>query len=133
VRRSALASAIMAIALVILAMAVLMGSYYVYYSVARLPTPAAAGHLRVLYLGNTTAGQGPGAVTLAEIELVNPGPRPANVTAIVVLPQGGAPQYYQYVAVVLPGQNATLYVPAQPSASYGIETDASVAWAQPAG
>jgi hypothetical protein len=31
VRRPALASAVMAIALVILAMAVLMGSYYVYY------------------------------------------------------------------------------------------------------
>ncbi|MFP3138329.1 MAG: hypothetical protein RXS42_08990 [Nitrososphaeria archaeon] len=132
-RRPALASAVMAIALVILAMAVLMGSYYVYYSVARLPTPAAAGHLRALYLGTATAGQGPGAVTLAEIELVNPGPRPANVTAVVILPQGGPPQYYRYAAVVLPGQNATLYVPAQPGASYGVETDTGVVWARPAG
>ena|GEM_PF-1650663 len=133
VRRSALASAVMAIALVMLAMAVLMGSYYVYYSIARLPTPAAAGHLRILYLGTTTAGRGPGAVALAEIELVNPGPRPVNVTAIVILPRGGPPRYYRYAAVVLPGQNVTLYAPAQPGARYGIETDAGVVWARPAG
>ena len=124
----------MAIALVILAMAVLMGSYYVYYSIAHLPTPAAAGHLQALSLGNTTVGRGPNAVTLAEIELVNPGPRPANVTAIVILlPQGGTPQYYQYAEAALPGQNVTLYVPARPGASYGVETDTGVVWARPAG
>jgi len=133
VGRPALASAVMAIALVILAMAVLMGSYYVYYSVARLPTPAAAGHLRALYLGNTTVGRGPDEVALAEIELVNPGPRPANVTAVVILPRGGTPQYYRYAAAALPGQNVTLYVPARPGASYGVETDTGVVWAQPAG
>ena len=128
VRRYAAGTVMLAIALMILAVAILIGSHYIYRSIVSYPGASAHGSLEVQI--NSSDAVVPSAspgIPMVQLVLNCTGPRPVTVTAIVEVPSGGPPRYHPYSATLLPGQSAVIYLPAE--GRIGVETDAGVVWA----
>ena len=133
-KRRAVGTVVLSMALIMLALAILIGAHMIYYSLATYYQAQAAGRLSVVVnesevavpMTNRTPSPAPGA-PMVWVAMNDTGPEPVRITQVVVVTSSG-PTYYPYSAVLYPGQSVRIYLPL--SGEIGVETNYGLAWAR---